>query len=519
MKVVVGGGLAGSVLTWHLWRAGHKVALVHKPGTNASQVGAGIINPVTGQRNTMPLNFYSSYLYAHHFYRKIHLESVIEIPIERRFSTEKAAFDFQEKLHDHSRYVPLQSSDIDMSNFPYFTIHTNLSSLINVPLILHTLHELFHSEQLIFHGTWDTNLGPNEQLVLLKSPYPLPDIEQVIFAQGHDIQYNPSFRYLPWSISKGEILNIKYSNTLSNKIVTGEGIYVIPGPTGILRLGGKYSPNTTDLTPLDESKQWLLDKYRKLFLIDQDTQIDEEVIDHQVGIRCALNDHLPAIGSSFLDSKTYCFSGFGSKGCLWIPLMAQQLSDYFTFKTPLWSTVSTKRFSPTNTPAQTKLQTLMRGYFLKQYAKLSVPINVIDAGCDYGFFIKLIKSEGQMWYYPTNRPNQEHLDQPRNNVTICDYSLNDILITIPENFHQKIHIISLKLEESSESLKSTVRVIKAAPSLLAPGGCLSIIFPSGSPDVIKTISLILQRTAGFRVNRYSPTKDTNEWLIIIKQAQ
>ena len=49
--LIVGQGIAGSVLGWHLIKAGHAVLIVDRNHHESSSIiSAGIINPITGQR-------------------------------------------------------------------------------------------------------------------------------------------------------------------------------------------------------------------------------------------------------------------------------------------------------------------------------------------------------------------------------------------------------------------------------------------------------------------------------------
>ena len=48
--LIVGQGLAGSLLAWELMQRGSKVLIVDSGMPNASQVAAGLINPITGMR-------------------------------------------------------------------------------------------------------------------------------------------------------------------------------------------------------------------------------------------------------------------------------------------------------------------------------------------------------------------------------------------------------------------------------------------------------------------------------------
>jgi len=46
---IVGQGLAGTCLAWHLWRRGVPFRIVDRESGGSSRVAAGLINPVTGK--------------------------------------------------------------------------------------------------------------------------------------------------------------------------------------------------------------------------------------------------------------------------------------------------------------------------------------------------------------------------------------------------------------------------------------------------------------------------------------
>ena len=48
--LIIGQGLAGSLLAWELINRNCKVVIIDNGQENASQVAAGLINPIAGQR-------------------------------------------------------------------------------------------------------------------------------------------------------------------------------------------------------------------------------------------------------------------------------------------------------------------------------------------------------------------------------------------------------------------------------------------------------------------------------------
>lgn len=78
--LVIGGGLAGRLLSWFLVKAGASVTLADYPRSDAAtRVSAGIIMPVTGRRIVKTANADNILPFAFEFYKEIqsHTNSVI----------------------------------------------------------------------------------------------------------------------------------------------------------------------------------------------------------------------------------------------------------------------------------------------------------------------------------------------------------------------------------------------------------------------------------------------------------
>ena len=94
--LIVGQGLAGTLLAWALERAGRKFVLVDAGhGESASRVGAGLVNPVTGERWTTAPGWAEKASEARAVYREIEqawgLRLVSELRIRREWRSEAEA--------------------------------------------------------------------------------------------------------------------------------------------------------------------------------------------------------------------------------------------------------------------------------------------------------------------------------------------------------------------------------------------------------------------------------------------
>ncbi|MBL4645330.1 MAG: FAD-binding oxidoreductase [Rhizobiales bacterium] len=70
--IIVGQGLAGTTLAWHLREAGQQVLILDRQeAVTSSKIAAGLITPITGQRLTLSWRIDEFLPLARYFYRRI----------------------------------------------------------------------------------------------------------------------------------------------------------------------------------------------------------------------------------------------------------------------------------------------------------------------------------------------------------------------------------------------------------------------------------------------------------------
>ena len=70
--VVIGQGLAGTTLAWHLHWLGQRVLVIDRQSAiTASRVAAGLLTPITGQRFTVSWRFRELFAFAKCFYEQV----------------------------------------------------------------------------------------------------------------------------------------------------------------------------------------------------------------------------------------------------------------------------------------------------------------------------------------------------------------------------------------------------------------------------------------------------------------
>jgi len=214
--LLVGHGLAGSILAQTLALAKHKILVLDQPKANsASQVAAGLMNPLAGKR------FAKSWLsdtlvpFATDFYREIELISgnifFHQKPILKLFSSVEEQNTWMGKSAgtDYGNFIKEVFTSLPASeaiNQEQGGIVIQKGGYLDVPVFLESLRRIRIENQEILAETFKF-----EALQIHTSGIQYEDkaARQIIFCDGYQGATNPFFSWLPFSLNKGEILDIE----------------------------------------------------------------------------------------------------------------------------------------------------------------------------------------------------------------------------------------------------------------------------------------------------------------------
>jgi glycine/D-amino acid oxidase-like deaminating enzyme len=342
--LIIGQGLAGSLLAWELMRRNCKVIVVDTGGWNASLVAAGIINPVTGMRFVkspvvdilLPAaqNYYDdlSAFFQQPFY--------VAKPLLRIFRDE-AELDLCNKRRNQAAYEPylgeLSKPDQTITGFKaafgYIEQHQT-GHLLTAPLLAR-LKQFFIEQNSYRLGTVDYQAIVPDALLYWQDI----SAKRVIFCEGYQGSQNPWFSWLPFQPAKGEILTLAHQAILPDAILN-YGNWLLPLPAGKMRIGATFDREQINTQPSELGKVALLNKLK----VFNPSLAKSIVIKHQAGVRPCTPDKYPFIGSHPKISQISIFNGFGAKGSLQIPWYSQQFADYLLTHKPLPHSCDIQRF-------------------------------------------------------------------------------------------------------------------------------------------------------------------------------
>ncbi|HIF18611.1 MAG TPA: FAD-binding oxidoreductase [Cycloclasticus sp.] len=344
--LIVGQGLAGSLLGWRLLQAGHSVLIVD-PGLKhtASRTAAGLINPITGKRlvKTEHVEEYlpaaiGLYQQLGEFFGETFWHAKRQV---RLFQSDEECEQWK-KRRSEAAYKPYLGDQFNADTKAY--LHDSLKGgfeqkqcgYLDTNLLLDALKQYFQEKGCITQQHLNISDLTVNDLTIQWQNY---TADKVVFCDGYQLQNNPWFSWLPLQPAQGEIFTLKTSKTLPEEIVQF-GKWLLPLGNGMFRLG-----STWQWKPIDEQISAKAEATLTVALEQQFPQYsDAKLIQKQVGVRPGTRDKMPFIGNHPHCSKLSVFNGFGSKGTLMIPWCSERFCELLTKGVMLPSFVDIKRY-------------------------------------------------------------------------------------------------------------------------------------------------------------------------------
>ncbi len=340
--LIIGQGLAGSLLAWELIQRDKKIIIVDNNQLNASLVAAGLINPVTGMRFVKSAEVDLLLPSAINYYQKLALYFKQTFYIEKqmlrllRNNKEVAACNKRIQDTEYQQYLnSIIPSHPDInSNFGILK-QKQTGYLLTIPL-LSALKNYFINLNAYINAEIhydEINLNPS---LHWKNIYP----KQVIFCEGHLATKNPWFSALPFQPVKGEIITAVASHQIQQNILN-YGQWFIPLDDFQFRTGASFDRNHLNTGITSKAKHALLNSLKQVY----PTLSIQQVIKQQAGIRPTTLDKMPFVGRHPNYPDLIIFNGFGAKGSLQIPWHCQTLAEHLLNNQPIAQSSNILRYS------------------------------------------------------------------------------------------------------------------------------------------------------------------------------
>ena len=344
--LIIGHGIAGATLAYVLRQRGHQ-ALVYDPGrdNSASNVAAGLMNPVAGKRFALTWRAAELLPFAAMFYREL------EQRYGQEFFTETPILKLFASLEEQNAVLG-RSADNPWGDFVagFATIDPALPGVngqFGGAWLRHGGHVAVREllAALAAEGTRDGWLRREtfDWTRLVADPTGATYAGQVrarhvICCEGALAVRNPYFSWLPLTPNQGEVLDVECIG-LSEAQVLNKGAYVVPMGADQFRVGATYRWPPFAEGPTAVGREELA---ARLSVI---TDLPFAVVRQQAGVRPAVRDRRPLLGPHpTVPALSFC-GGYGSKGVMLAPRLATLLADWLEGKSDIWPDVSLQRYN------------------------------------------------------------------------------------------------------------------------------------------------------------------------------
>jgi glycine/D-amino acid oxidase-like deaminating enzyme len=326
--IIVGQGIAGTVLSYTLLQQGKRVVVIDK-GTlsSSSKVAAGIFNPITGKRLAKTWQADLLFPFLQQFYRQ--MENVLGIQIL-----------YLKNIYHPFISIEEQNSWIAKSSSPQLAgyIHTQ----INHAVYAAGIHNPFGGIEITQAGYVDVvamleayKVYLQQQDIYIEDTFAYQDIRigknnvhwngiqarKILFCEGTYTDNNPYFNWLPYNFVKGELLVVRIKG-LQMKQIVNRGIFILPLGEDVYKVGATYQWDDLHPQTTQQARGELTEKLTQLI------ELPFEIVDHQAGIRPASLDRRPYIGLHPEIEALGIFNGLGTKGISIAPFYARHFYEH-----------------------------------------------------------------------------------------------------------------------------------------------------------------------------------------------
>lgn len=344
--IIVGQGLAGSLLAWELNQRRLKVLVVDDGHRSSStRMAAGLLNPVFGlklvkvrQADRFLSTARRSYgaleqAWGERFY--------YDKPMLRVFMAQRQRQAWRERLQDplYADYLgPLQ----EPGAMPF-----DLDDRYGSGLQRHTGY-LDTRALLAAAKRWLCATGAYREAAFDWSSIRLTEGQVhwqdwsagcVISCEGYRGKDHPWFPWLPFQPSKGQILTLQSDAVIPDYIIN-KGKWLLPVGEGKARFGATYERGGVEGGHSDTARTELLQAAEQLML----GRVPWQVVAREAGVRPGIRDRMPVVGLHPQHPQLGMFNGFGSKGVMMAPYYAACFADALQRQAPLPSEVDLYRW-------------------------------------------------------------------------------------------------------------------------------------------------------------------------------
>ncbi|MCC6584296.1 MAG: FAD-binding oxidoreductase [Chitinophagales bacterium] len=339
--IIVGQGIAGSMIAHFLLKRGKKILVVDEYNPNASSnIAAGVVNPVTGRKMVKTWLIDEILPFAKEAYKALEKDLNISFFFERDiykiFSSQEDAEIWKVKKSD-SEYEQYMGDIVFLDETevktPYGAGIIKQCCWMDVPGFTKAYRAFLSQNGILLAEEFNFEQLELTEVVRYKDTI----AEKIIFCEGFKAYKNPFFKKIPFAFAKGEQLIIRAEKLKTDKIIS-RNIFIIPKGNDLYTVGSTFIWDDLEETVTELGRKEIQSKLNKIIAVDY------TIVQENAGIRPAMPDRRPVMGSHPDYPQIYIFNGMGTKGVSLSPYFASYFLDSIDNGTEVFREISVNRF-------------------------------------------------------------------------------------------------------------------------------------------------------------------------------
>jgi glycine oxidase len=342
--LIVGQGIAGSILSWRLHLLGIPFLIVDQPqDVLASRVASGIYNPIVLKRMNPVWNAKLMMEGLVRFYDEMAsaLNSNFHhnLPIARLFAS----------VEEQNNWIAACENEV-MGAYLHPEIIDQINEWLNVPFgiglvkgcgrvdteaMMQAITDFWVAKRCYKKGTVEV-----DQIIEIPEGIIWDNrlFSAVVFCSGHRaLKQVHSSISSGFALTKGEVMEIACFDLKLDTILNA-GVFILPLGDHRYKVGATYSWNPKDETPTADKLFFLKSQLEKVL------KAPYQVFKHEAGIRPTMKDRKPLLGLLPGKKRQYIFNGLGSRGILMAPWLSSLLIEQILQGSEIPGLIDVNRF-------------------------------------------------------------------------------------------------------------------------------------------------------------------------------
>ena len=338
--IIVGDGYAALFFAHQLIRNNKSFVLFSEKRKSASQISAGIVNPVVLKKFTTFWKAQEQIDFLKQTLKEIENYTgknyLVNAPIHRIFHDEKEKELWLKKSQNDElkNFLDKNFDHLEGVKNEFQTGKVNQSARLDVRGFFTGLFDFLCDSDCLVAEKFnysDLNHSDNTYLNFRYS--------NILFCEGMGVKENPFFSEIPVNANKGHHIKVNLSERIPENITIKKKHFLFPLNETTYFYGGTYDReqlhDEIDQSAVEQLKIGLKEFYPYEFSV-------KEV---NFGFRPTVKDRRPILGRHPIYNDLYVFNGLGARGILNGCYFSKSLFDYIEKEIPLPEEVSLERFT------------------------------------------------------------------------------------------------------------------------------------------------------------------------------